>query len=691
MHNIASLIIAFAMSKFSGLRLLILAGMISQSPFPGYGAEFVILNDTIEYPNNTDNNGFYFFYYNPSMPANWTSPVDYVHGEVYTRYEIISQASSEPVGLQFGIWQKLPPETENLYENMEFVRILSGPGSYVASHSSPADWWKYNGGVDFTKMDLVWHFGINPYKVVPTQLQIRQENPTVWNERFIYWFPMKVRVTVVAVSAGSQFSGWDDYLKFPAPAYTINYSGEKTNQVMPATDEYSFSPSMSPAFPGTGLPLDLEPGQTVYIRTRARDLTPQSDIQILTVPGRPSTPSFGIDFISEQTSAIISSEYEYSTNSDMSGASPGPGTEVPLEPGTDMYIRVKATMGSFASDIQTLIVPGRPSTPSFEIDYLNEETSAEVGSEYEYSTELSMSDPVTGSGTPVKIEAESTLYFRVKAVPGAFVSDIQTLNAPSRLPSPSYGIDFINEKTSAPVSTAVDYSQNPDLSGAAPGTGTAITLSPGSKMYFRTRATSEYYASEIFQLSMPPRPVILSPESGSTDKNPFIITVEFFQNADQFTTEDLEIQNAVIDSFMTASAHEQGFIGMALVTPLITGRISIRVPVNSMPQGNFRSDLFEIDFTGIISGSEEFHNRDGYMILSPNPTSGMLRISSPVLDQSEVTLSIYAISGREILTQQVFEKDETGVDLSFLSNGVYVLKLSSARGSIIQKFVFQSK
>ncbi len=668
-------------------KLLILAGMISLSPFSGYGAEFVILNDTIEYPNNTDNNGFYFFYYNPTMPADWTSPVDYVHGEVYTRYEIISQASSEPVGLQFGIWQKLPPETENLYEDMESVRTLSGPGSYVTNHSSPADWWKFNGGVDFTKMNLVWHFGINPYKVVPTTQQIRLENPSVWNERFVYWFPMKVRVTVVAVAAGSQFTGWDNYLKFPTPAYTINYSGEKTRQAVPAADEYSFSATMSPAFSGTGLPLDLEPGQTVYLRTKARDNTPQSDIQVLIVPARPATPSFGIDFISEQTSAIISSDFEYSLNVDMSGASPGPGTEISLEPGTDMYFRVKATPGSFASDIQTLIVPERPSRPSFEIDFVKEQTSVDVSSAYEYSSDINMSDPVSGSGTPVKIEAESTLYFRMKAAPGAFATDIQTLSAPSRLPAPSFSIDFINEQTTAPVSVAVEYAQNSDMSGAVPGTESKITLLPGSMMHFRTRATSEYFSSAIFELSMPPRPVIMSSESGLTDKNPFIITIEFFQNADYFTARNLEIQNAVIDSLITLAAHEKSATYLATVSPLDKGMISISVPANSLPEGNFRSDPFELDFTGIISGTEEFHYGDAYMILSPNPTSGILRVISPVLDQNEVTLSIYTISGREIFTQQVFEIDETGLDLSFLSDGVYLLRLSSAQESIIQKFV----
>ncbi len=269
-------------------QFLMLIGFCCFLPFPGHSAEFVIINDTIEYPNSTDDNGFYFFYYNASMPSNWKTPVDYYNGQVYTRYEIITQATSEPVGLQFGIWQKLPPVTGTLYENMEDIRTLNGPGSFVTSNSNPATWWTFNGGADFTQMNLVWHFGINPYKLTPTAQQIRSENASVWAERFTYWFPMTVRVTIVAVSYDDTFSGWDYYTKFATPAYTINYSTEKTTQIVPSTDEYSYSATMSPAYNGTGVALDLEPGQNVYFRTKARDNAPASDIQQLTVPSRPA-------------------------------------------------------------------------------------------------------------------------------------------------------------------------------------------------------------------------------------------------------------------------------------------------------------------------------------------------------------------------------------------------------------------
>ena len=88
----------------------------------------------------------------------------------------------------------------------------------------------YNGvPVDYTQMDKVWHFGINPWKVSTGQ-QIRQENADVWAERYTYWFPMKVKVTVVAVASGYTFSGWSNYVttKPATPTYGIDYTNELT-------------------------------------------------------------------------------------------------------------------------------------------------------------------------------------------------------------------------------------------------------------------------------------------------------------------------------------------------------------------------------------------------------------------------------------------------------------------------------
>ncbi len=215
--------------------------------------EFLIFNGIVDYPNATDTNGFYYFYYNNDMPKNWLSPEDYYNGTVYIRYEMLSMRSAEPIDLQFGIWQLLPPETGELHETMTAKRTLYAAGDVKTLYSSPSTWWKLDDGFDYTKMDLTWHMGINPWST-NTGKQIRQENPYEWSVRNTKWFPMKVYVTVVAVASGSTFSGWSNYLglQAPTPAYTIDYVNEKTSQVIATTDEYSYSPTMSPAFSGSG-------------------------------------------------------------------------------------------------------------------------------------------------------------------------------------------------------------------------------------------------------------------------------------------------------------------------------------------------------------------------------------------------------------------------------------------------------
>jgi hypothetical protein len=349
---------------------------------PAIGPEFIILRDTIDYPNTTDNNGFYFFYHNSSMPVNWTTPYDYYNGQVYTRYEIISQATSTPVGLQFGIWQKLPPVTGTLYETMGNVKTMSGPGSVVTNNSSPNTWWKLdadgNGSadnIDWTQMDKVWHFGINPWKLTPTEAQIRQENASIWAERYTYWYPMKVYVIVVAVASGHSFSGWDAYLetnKPATPSYAIDFANEQTNIVVASTDEYSLNSNMSAAANGTGVKVALVPGQNIYFRTKAAGGSPASDIQQLVVPDRPASPTFAIDYSLETTSTVVSSEYEYSVSANMSSASSGSGVKLTITPGTNRYFRKKATASSFKSAVQTLAVPIRPTIEATVTDILHD-------------------------------------------------------------------------------------------------------------------------------------------------------------------------------------------------------------------------------------------------------------------------------------------------------------------------------
>ena len=397
--------------------------------------EMLVFNDIIDFPNNTDTNGFYYFYYNADMPKDWTTPDDYYNGVFYMRFEIISQKTSTPVGLQFGLWQLLPPETGELHETMSGIRTLYGPGNVGYLNSSPSTWWRLDSNFDYTQMDLTWHMGINPWKMDPyygQNLQIRQENPGVWAERNTYWFPMKVYVTIVAVASGYSFSGWDNYLgvKAATPSYSINYATEKTSQVISATDEYSFSPTMSPAYNGNGAALDLQPGQNVYFRTKANGKYTESYIQRLIVPARP-TPSYTVNYLQKTTNEPVSANDEYSTNSNMSGALTGTNSPVTVTPGIDLYFRTKATDASFQSEIQALDIPPLPDPPVFTINYNTTTTNETAGTNITYSKNSNFSSPMYGTGQVLTLEPGQDLYIKKMADNASFASNMSHLIVPA--------------------------------------------------------------------------------------------------------------------------------------------------------------------------------------------------------------------------------------------------------------------
>ncbi len=438
----------------SNVQALLGSGSVPPSSI---GPEFVILNEIIDYPNSTDDNGFYFFYYNSSMPSNWLTPYNYYTGQVYTRYEIVSQASSEPVGLQFGIWQKLPPVTGTLYENMEAVRALNGPGSMVTNNSSPSSWWKSNGGCDFTQMDKVWHFGINPYRVNPSQANISANNAAVWNVRFTYWFPMKVRVTVVAVASGYTFSGWNNYPaptvnKPPTPTYSIDYLNELSDKVVPSTDEYSVNSNMSGAVSGTGAKITLTPGQDIYFRTKATGGNPASDIQFLDIPARPAIPTFTYDAVNQRTTQTVSNAYEYVDNASMTPAITGTDACVSFPAGTTYYFRRKATPTSFKSDLQSLLATAAPVSGNCS-DYLQHYWKLEennLGTFSDYAGSLNAN--VAVNSTRVQGIVDFAQYFNGLAEASLPDNGSFDWNANS-----SFALEFwLNKSSACPAPTVVN-------------------------------------------------------------------------------------------------------------------------------------------------------------------------------------------------------------------------------------------
>jgi hypothetical protein len=291
----------------------------------------------------------------------------------------------------------------------------------------------------------------------------------------------------------------------PTPNYGIDYSSEKISKGIPSTDEYSYYADMSGAVSGNGHRINLVPGRDVYFRTKAADDRLPSCIQHLVVAERPDPPTVSIDYGNETTGQSVDPTIEYSASSSYTSPVSGTGNKITLIPGQDLYFWVKATSTSFYSLITHLSVPARPSPPEISIDYLSERTEQIIDPGIEYSDSSSYANPVNGTGNKMALTPGHDLYFWVKATSNSFYSLVTHLQVPVRPAKPSITIDYSKE-TSSPVYSSMEYATDSSMGSATLGGDTAIAVSPGSNLYFRSRATTVSFSSGIQHLFIPERP-----------------------------------------------------------------------------------------------------------------------------------------------------------------------------------------
>jgi hypothetical protein len=526
-----------SLAPMKTFRKLLLPGLICLA-LPSFAGEFALLNTTITL--TADDNGFKFFYDLNKGPVNWVSPDNYRDGTMYFRYEMISQPGDDASYFSFDIWG----DHDGSYYTESAAPLsaaLNGAGSVSTFSATPSTFYARPGygPVDFTDRTTFWRWGVchwfskNPNYLLapyPSYSDDPQSQPA-WETNYL-WLPVTIKVTVVAVSQGSVFSGWDNYtggctpVRQPTPTYGIDYVNHTTDKVVPSTDEYSYNSDMSGAVSGTGVKLALTLGQDVYFRTKSSgECSLASDVQHLDVPDtwtctpvKQPTPTYGIDYVNHTTDKVVPSTDEYSYNSNMSGAVSGTGVKLALTAGQDVYFRTKASGECYlASDIQYLdvpsswggCVPAKQATPTYAIDFYNETTDKIVPSTDEYSIYSTMDYAVSGTGSKVTFLPGQTLYFRTKWLDACHLaSNIQTLYMPARpaKPSSSYTIDFINEKTVENVPATIEYAASSSFTGAATGTGVPVSVIPGGDLYYRVKATSSLPCSEANHLAIPSRP-----------------------------------------------------------------------------------------------------------------------------------------------------------------------------------------
>ncbi len=101
--------------------------------------------------------------------------------------------------------------------------------------------------------------------------------------------------------------------------------------------------------------------------------------------------------------------------------------------------------------------------------------------------------------------------------------------------------------------------------------------------------------------------------------------------------------------------------------------------------------LVKTDSSGnVLSGLDniELNNQDSYSIF-PNPSSGIVNIKLGDSYQQDAQLEIFDSSYRKVYIQKTNLLMNNQIDLSFLSNGLYVAVLNYNNNSILRKFVIE--
>ncbi|AHM59037.1 regulatory P domain of subtilisin-like proprotein convertases [Flammeovirgaceae bacterium 311] len=291
-----------------------------------------------------------------------------------------------------------------------------------------------------------------------------------------------------------------------APAYGIDFVNETIDRVIPEHHEFGYSSNLSDAERGWDEKIALTPGTNLYIRAIATPTSFKSEVKTLTVPARPATPAYTIDYTNETTKQLVPNTDEYSVNADMSLAHSGTGGNLVLTPGQKLYFRKKASASNFISAVQTLTIPARPAAPVYTINFAQEKTIEVVPATTEYANNANMFNPGSGVGTHLVLTPGQTLYFRQKASTNSFRSGTTSLAIPGRPASPVYSIDYEAEATDEEVPASHEYTGNADMSNARIGTGAVVTVIPGQPLYLRVKATATSFASAKRTLNVPARP-----------------------------------------------------------------------------------------------------------------------------------------------------------------------------------------
>ena len=188
-------------SKFHFRTLLAAMSALHLSTSPGFAEQFVLFDVTFPFTqedanNSTPSKSHYYVKgtaINPGRPKDWTAPVDYRNGTVHIRLEVIEK----PAGGEPTTWSicYIPNRGEGNGYGCTGTDVYREKGVYEKDVSMKSFW--QNDGI-------VWSEGIKQMDLVMKDNSGGSghvHNRTDPGK----FFPTKIRMTVVQVSAGAKY------------------------------------------------------------------------------------------------------------------------------------------------------------------------------------------------------------------------------------------------------------------------------------------------------------------------------------------------------------------------------------------------------------------------------------------------------------------------------------------------------
>jgi hypothetical protein len=252
---------------------------------------------------------------------------------------------------------------------------------------------------------------------------------------------------------------------------------------------------------------------------------------------------------------------------------------------------------------------------------------------------------------------------------------VQHLVVPARPDGPAITIDFPTESTAQVISSAMQYSTSSNFYTATDGTGAALLLTPGSTLYFRSKATASAFRSNVSTLVIPTRPVIACPLTSPTSTSPIPILISFPGSG---TVTGLDAGDLIVTN---GTAQAGGTPNSFNITPAASGQVVVSLKANAVIEKNFASANFSLQYQG---PSALFDNEDAGYKIYPSPAESYIIIETA--DNYMGTYQIFNTAGT-LVSKGLITEFRQQVNIADLTPGLYEVIVITNEKAIALRFI----